>query len=138
MKYKKHIVSGALALSLLVGGSPVFASSALDLGIKKNEAVYQKHVKNIKDSKVLKNKRKNTVGVVSSVNNAGFILEIKGKSNSISSVDVKTDSSTVYSKNGVTATLSDVFPGEKVIVSGTFDKSANVVIAKQVKIVHNK
>ena len=42
MKYKKQIATGAIALSLLVGGTNVFAATPQDLGIKNGHPTFQK------------------------------------------------------------------------------------------------
>ena len=47
MKYKKQIATGALAISLLVGGSSVFAATPRDIGIKNVQQVYQKQAKSL-------------------------------------------------------------------------------------------
>ena len=51
MKYKQHIATGALAISLLVSGSSVFAATPQDLGIKNTQQVYQKQNKSLKIKK---------------------------------------------------------------------------------------
>jgi hypothetical protein len=47
---------------------------------------------------------------------------------------VITTSTTTYSKNGVSAKVSDLLVGQKVIVVGTLDKTTNIITAKTVKI----
>jgi hypothetical protein len=134
MKYKKQIATGALALSLLVGGSSVFASSPQDLGIKKVQQTYQKQSKHSKEIRI--KKKNNTVGVVSSINNTGFLIDVKNiKAKTTSSIEVKTDATTIYSKNGKVATAADLVSGQKVIVVGTLDKATNILTAQKVKIV---
>ncbi|MEK7081035.1 MAG: hypothetical protein AAB902_01450 [Patescibacteria group bacterium] len=134
MKYKKHIATGALAISLLVGGSSVFATTPQDLGIKNTQSIYQKQNKNLK----IKNKRKNNiVGIIATVSNAGFTVNVKNlKTKITSSVDVVTNTSTIYKKNGISATASSLSPGQKVIIVGIFDKTTNILNAKTVKIAH--
>lgn len=135
-KYKKQIATGALAFSLLVGGSSVFAATPQDLGIKNVQSTYQKHSKTNKKTKTLLQKRNNTIGTISAINDTGFTLEIKNlKTKVTSSVDVKTNTSTIYSKNGVKDTATDLAVGQKVVVIGTLDKTTNILTAKQVKIV---
>jgi hypothetical protein len=135
-KYKKQIVTGALALSLLVGGSSIFAATPQDLGIKNTQQTYQKQNKGNKNSKVINKRKGNTVGTISAISDTGFTVEIKNiKTKAVSSVDVKTNTGTKYSKNGIVATTSDLAVGQKVIVIGTLDKTTNVITAKQVKIV---
>ncbi len=137
MKYKKHIATGALALSLLVGGTSVFAATPQDLGIKKIQQTYQKQNKNNKNIPKIKSKSKsNITGIVSLISDTGFTIEVKNvKAKTLGAVDIKTDASTTYSKNGVKAGISDLAVGQKVVISGTLDKTANILTAKQVKIV---
>jgi len=132
-KYKKHIATGALAFSLLVGGSSVFAATPQDLGIKNVGQVYQKQNKSLKT----KNKtRSNKVGTISAISSSGFTLEMKNaKTKTASSVDVETNASTTYSKNGISDTFSDLSVGQKVNVAGNLDKTTNILTAKTVKIV---
>lgn len=135
-KYKRQIVTGALALSFLVGGSSVFAATPQDLGIKRVQQTYQKQNKNNKTGLLKKKGNSNTTGTISAVNSTGFTLDIKNlKAKTTSSVDVRTDTSSTYSKNGIKATVSDLVVGQKVVVIGVLDKTTNIVTAKQVKIV---
>ncbi len=131
MKYKKQIATGALAISLLVGGSSVFAATPQDLGIKNVQKVYQRQNKN----KVVLNQN-NTVGVVSALTSTGFTVNVTNmKTKTTSSVDILTDISTVYKKDGLSATVADLAVGQKVIVRGSLDKTTNILTAKTVKIV---
>ena len=139
MKYKKHIATGALAISLLVGGSSVFAATPKDLGIKNTPSVYQKQNKSNKNLKIKNKIKNNIVGTVGAISSTGFTVEIKNmKTKAISSVEIKTDIGTTYSKNGITATFADLVIGQKVIVVGTLVKTTNILTAKTVKIVTNK
>ena len=137
MKYKRQIATGALALSLLVGGSSVFAATPQDLGIKKEQHVYQKQNKNNKNVPNIKNKSKsNITGMVSVISDTGFTVEVKNaKAKTTGAVDIKTDASTTYTKNGMKASVSDLAIGQKVVVIGVLDETTNIVTAKQVKIV---
>jgi hypothetical protein len=131
-KYKQHIATGALAISLLVSGSSVLAASPQDLGIKNTQQVYQKQNK----LKIKNKGRNNTVGAIGAINSSGFTLEIKNlKTKTTSSVDVQTNAGTVYSKNGLATLASDLAVGQKVIIVGNLDKTTNILIAKTVKIV---
>ena len=133
MKYKKHIATGALAISLLVGGTSVFAATPQDLGIKNTSQVYQRQDKNSKVKKAGKSKE---VGTVSLISSTGFTVDVKNlKNKTTSSIEVITDSNTVYSKNGLTASATDLAIGQKIIVVGTLDKTTNILTAKTVKIV---
>jgi hypothetical protein len=134
MKYKKQIATGALALSLLVGGSSVMAFTPKDLGIKNVQKTYQKQNKN-KAGIGLK-KQNTATGAVSALTNTGFTVNVKNlKSKTTSSVDVTTNTSTIYKKDGITASAADLLVGQKVIVLGTLDKTTNILTAKTVKIV---
>ena len=131
MKYKKNIATGVLAFSLLVSGTNVFAATPQDLGIKSTSQAYQK---TNKTSKKTLGKSK-TVGIVGSISGLGFTLEVKNlKNKTTSSIDVNIDSGTTYSKNGIVATAADLATGQKVIVTGTLDKTTNIITAKTVKI----
>ncbi|MCK9212842.1 MAG: DUF5666 domain-containing protein [Ignavibacteriaceae bacterium] len=139
MKYKKHIATGALAISLLVSGSSVFAETTQDLGIKSVQQTYQKQNKENRNLRV-KNKRRNSiVGIVSAINNASFTVEIKNmRKKSMLSADIETDSNTIYKKNGVVVSKSDLAVGQKVVIAGNLDKVTNILNAKMVKIVAEK
>lgn len=136
MKYKKHIATGALAFSLLISGSSVFAATPQDLGIKNVQGTYQKQIKNNKNYKNKSKEKGHIVGTISAITSTGFTIEVRNMKTKVkSSIDVKTDTSTQYSKNGVTATVSDVVVGQKVVVVGALDTTTNILTAKTVKIV---
>lgn len=132
-KYKKQIVTGAIALSLLISGSSVFAATPQDLGIK-SANTYQKQT-GVKQVKTGVKKQNSIVGTVSAINGLDFTIDVKNlKTKVISSVDVQTNTSTTFSKNGISATISDLAVGQKVIITGTLDKTTNILTAKKVKI----
>jgi hypothetical protein len=132
MKYKKQIATGVLAFSLLISGTNVFAATPQDLGIKSTSQVYQKTNKNLKVKKTGKSKE---VGTISSLNSSGFMIDVKNaKTKTTSSIDVKTNTATTYSKNGIVASANDLVIGQKIIVTGTLDKTTNIITAKTVKI----
>lgn len=135
MKYKKQIATGVLALSFLISGSNVFAMTPQDLGIK----VQKNQQRQNKDKTKIKPKNQNNiVGVISALTNTGFTVNVKNLRTKITtSVDVKTDASTVYRKNGVNVTASDLSVGGKVIVFGDLDKTTNIITAKTVKLAMN-
>ncbi len=136
MKYKKHIATGALAISLLVSGSSVFAETTQDLGIKGVQHIYQKQNKENRNLRIKNRKRSNVVGTISTINDSGFVIEIKNmRKKSMLSADIKTDINTTYKKNGLVASKSDLIVGQKVVIVGNFDKTTNILIAKTVKIV---
>ena len=79
------------------------------------------------------------VFVVSFWTNSGFILNVKNlKANTTSSIDINTNASTEFEKDGVSSSALDLLVGQKVIVSGILDETANILNAKTVKIVTNK
>ncbi len=135
MKYKKHLATGALALSLLVSGSTIYAATPQDLGIKNVPKTYQKQNKTNPKTIGL-NKQNGVVGVVSALTSTGFTVNVTNmKTKATSSVDVVTNATTTYKKDGLSATATDVLVGQKVIVSGTLDKTTNILTAKTVKII---
>lgn len=88
----------------------------------------------------MKYKRYIATGVlaVSFLANTGFILSVKNlKAKKMSSMDVATNSSTIYEKDGISASTADLLEGQKVIVVGALDKNANILVAKNVKIITN-
>ena len=134
MKYKKHLATGALALSLLVSGSTIYAATPQDLGVK-NVGNYQKQNKE-KNKNNKEQKKHNVVGTVSALTSTGFTLNIINmKTKVASSVDVVTNIATTYKKDGLDAIATDLLVGQKVVVSGTLDKTTNILTAKTVKIV---
>ncbi len=135
MKYKKQLATGALALSMLVSGSTIYAATPQDLGIKNVQKTYQKQNKS--DSKLNGLKKKNNVvGVVSALSSTGFTVSVTNmKTKVASSMDIVTNTNTIYKKDGLAALSTDLLVGQKVIVSGTLDKTTNILTAKVVKIV---
>ena len=75
------------------------------------------------------------VGIVSAITDSGFVMETKNRKTKVSSsLDVKIDSGTVFSKNGLVASTNDLSVGQKVIVLGSFDKTTNTLTARRIKI----
>lgn len=133
MKYKKQFATGALAISLLISGSNVFAATPQDLGIKNSQQVYNKQNKSLKNNKM---SRSSTVGTISSINGNEFTVDVKNiKTKVMSAVDIKTDTTTKYSKNGISTNYSLLAVGQKVIVTGSLEKTTNIITAKTVKMV---
>ena len=135
-----------MAISLLVGGSPVFATTPEDLGIKNIQSIYQKQNRNSNNVKVRnKNKKRNNnsvVGTIGAINGSGFTVNIKNlKTKTAYSADVITGASTLYKKDGTSATARELSVGQKVmvagIVAGISDKATNILTAKIVKISTN-
>lgn len=136
MKYKKQIATGALAFSLLISGTNVFAATPMDLGIKNRQQSYQKQNKHAKNLKIKNRGRGNIVGTISSINDTDFVIDVKNMKTKItSSVDVKTETTTKYSKNGIDTNVSTLSVGQKVIVIGSYDATTNILTAKTIKIV---
>ncbi len=135
MKYKKQLATGALALSLLVSGSTIYAATLQDLGVK-NVGNYQKQNKGKEKARLELRKQNNVVGTVGSLISTGFTVNIINRKTKVaSSVDVVTNSATVYKKDGLSAIATNLLVGQKVVVSGTLDKTTNILTAKTVKIV---
>jgi hypothetical protein len=134
MKYKKQLATGALALSLLVSGSTIYAATPQDLGVK-SVGNYQKQNKT--NSKVVGLKKENgIVGTIESLTSTGFTVSVTNmKTKAVSAVDVVTNTTTTYKKDGLSATATDLLVGQKVIVAGTLDKTTNILTANTVKIV---
>ena len=135
MKYKKQLATGALALSLLVSGSTIYASNLQDLGVKNVGKTYQKPNK-INPKVIDLKKGNNVIGTVEALTGTGFTVSVTNmKTKAVSSVDVVTNTMTTYKKDGINAVATDVLVGQKVIVGGTLDKTTNILTAKTVKIV---
>lgn len=136
MKYKKHIATGALAISLLVGGTSVYANSPQDLGIKNAQQTFQRSHRGPQDLRIKNKRRGGIVGTISAITSTGFTLDVRNpRLQTTSSLEVKTDTNTVYKKNGLDATVADLTVGAKVIVAGELDKTTNTITANKVKIV---
>ena len=135
MKYKKQLATGALALSLLVSGSTIYAATPQDLGVKNVSKTYQKANK-VNPKTLGLSKQNNVVGAVEALTSTGFTVSITNmKTKAVSSVDIVTNTATTYKKDGINAVATDVLAGQKVIVGGMLDKTTNILTAKTVKIV---
>lgn len=137
MKYKRRIVTGAIALSLLVG-SPTFAAST-----QYSHSNVARSAEHSARRDQFKKKANHVVGFVTGVNGSTFTFEThKGKQNKKAeiktlSVDVQTNANTIFKKNGGNATLADLMVGQKVIVTGPVDATSQILTAVEVKIVTN-
>jgi hypothetical protein len=146
MKYHKRIVTGAFALSLLVGGSSVrtYADSvSVQGGVSatstRNGALHFKNLANARK------KINHTVGVVTAVGATGFTFDVhhghQATSTAVAakilSIDVQTTGTTTIKKDGAEAALADLTVGQKVIVSGSVDSTGHMIAAKRVDIVTN-
>ena len=130
MKYKKQIATSALALSLLVIGSSVYAAVPQDISVKSVQPSQQKINKSVKSKK-----DNIVIGTISAISDTGFTVETKNlKTKAVSSIEVKTGSSTIYRKNGIVIKSSDLTIGEKAIISGSLDKKTSIIIANKVGI----
>lgn len=145
MKYKKRIVTGAFALSLLVGGSSsvkIYADSVRSQSdvhgtSSRSGAV---HFKNLKNARTKINHK---VGTITAIGASGFTFEVihghhatsTATATKILSIDVTMSSSTVIRKDGALATIADLSLGQKVIVSGSVDATGHIITAKRVDIV---
>lgn len=136
MKYKKQIITSAIALSLFVGGSKAMASAVQDQTTSLNamRGHHQMHPKHAK--RMMKFKGNHLIGTVSVVNSGSFIITTENpKTKEAFSFDVKTDTNTVFYKDGAVDSIASVQVGQKVIVAGTIDQTAKTVIAKKVNVV---
>ncbi|MES2623016.1 MAG: hypothetical protein V4576_01255 [Patescibacteria group bacterium] len=146
MKYHKRIVTGAFALSLLVGGSSVktyadsvTAQSGVSGTSTRSGAL---HFKNLKNARLKINHK---VGVITSVGASGFTFDVYHGHNATStatatkilSIDVGTTATTTVKKDGAAATFADLAVGQKVIVSGSVDSTGHIISAKRVDVVTN-
>lgn len=138
MKYKRRIVTGAIALSLLVG-TPTFATSAQHT----NSAHTNRSSEHPTRRTQFRNKANHVVGVVTGINGSVFTFEThtgkqkNGVDIKTLSVDVHTNANTKFQKNGDNASLADLAVGQKVIVTGPIDATSQILTASKVKIATN-
>jgi hypothetical protein len=118
----------------LTGGPTVFASTPRDLGIKNVQTDYSKQ-RIDKNIKVKNSSNHKIIGTISTLSDTGFIVDVKSKRGVAASAEVKTTDATVYTRNGMASTIADIVLGQKIIAVGTFDKTTNIIEAKQIKIV---
>lgn len=143
MKYKQRIITGAFALTLLVGGTSSIKAHAATSGSAympsaRNGAI---HVKDPSKERV-----KHTVGTITAISGTGFTFEVHhahASSNKrkvplkVLSVDAQTTSATTIKKDGLPATFADLTVGQKVIVSGQIHTADQIINATKVDIVTN-
>ncbi len=121
---------------MLVGGSSVFAATPQDLGIKNVGKTYQRQSKDKEKGGLEMRRQNNVVGTIGSLTSSGFTLNvINMKTKIASSVDIVTNATTTYKKDGLNSSVADLLVGQKVIVAGVLDKTANILTAKTVKII---
>lgn len=138
MKYKRRIVTGAIALSLLVGSS-TFAASA-----PHSTSHIARSAEHATRRDQFKKKANHVVGTVTGINGTVFTFEThtgkqkrKGANVKTLSVDVQTQANTKFQKNGALAVLADLAVGQKVIVTGPIDATSQIIAASKVKIATN-
>ncbi len=153
VKYKRRITSGALALTLFVGGgSSAYAahiqgststpahSNVGSQRVRPGQAGQAAHFHGLG----LNHNR--ATGTIVALTSTGFTLEIhkpklgpkRGSSTStpeIVSFDIRTSSNTVYQKDGAAATAAGLAVGQKVVVVGTIDSTAQIVTATKVNVI---
>ncbi len=155
MKYKRKITSGALALTLFVGGSSAYAANVQGPAAASVQPTHSFHSKAEAKSgqrsrhgaRGLGLNHNRVIGKVSAITSTGFTLEAHGPKpfhhDGIASsthpemvaFDIRTTGSTVYQKDGATSTVADLAVGQKVVVVGTIDSAAQVVSATKVNII---
>lgn len=139
------MVTGAFALSLLIGGSSSIKTYAESIGTTadanstsaRNGAL---HFRNLKNARTKINHK---VGTVTAIGSGMFTFEVNhghhatstATATKILSIDVQTTSTTTFKKDGALATFADLNVGEKVIVSGSVDITGHLIKARQVDIV---
>jgi hypothetical protein len=135
MKYKQRIMTGAIALSLLVGtpSSSVHASSYYPAsGITKTSHSTSRSTTSRRP--YISRKANHAVGTITGLNTAGFVFDTHAASKALS-VDVQIQSDAVFTKDGLPATSADLAVGQKVIVSGPVDTTSQILRATKVNIV---
>lgn len=142
MKYKQRIITGAFALTLLVGGTSSIKTYA---GTINSQGAYSSSHRNgaihVKDPS--KERVKHTVGTITVVSGSGFSFEVHHKAGvkkgveKVISVDAETTASTTIKKDGLTASFADLAVGQKVIVSGQIHSADLILNATKVDIVTN-
>ncbi len=155
MKYKRKITSGALALTLFVGGSSAYAANVQGPTTASTQPTHFFHSKaeaksgqrNKHGARGLGLNHNKVIGKVAAITATGFTLEAHGpkpfhRDRIASSThpemvafDIRTTGSTIYQKDGATSTVADLVVGQKVIVVGTIDSAAQVVSASKVNII---
>lgn len=157
MKYKRRITSGALALTLFVGGSSAYAASTQGIGaVGLASATAGTHIpsgirgghRGLHDGAMgLGLNHNKVIGEVVAITSTGFTLEVhgprshKGARDASSTppvmvpFDIKTSAATVYQKDGATTTAAALAVGQKVIAVGTIDPASQIVTATRVNII---
>ncbi len=139
MKYKRKITSGALALTLFVGGSSAYAANIqgqAGAGISPHATQFH-NAKGRQGPRGLGLNHNRVIGEVVAFTSTGFTLEAHGPRapHEMIPFDIKTTSATVYQKDGAASTVADLAVGQKVIVVGNVDPTAQIVTASKVNII---
>ncbi|MCX6753034.1 MAG: DUF5666 domain-containing protein [Candidatus Nomurabacteria bacterium] len=123
MKYKRHITTGVLAISLLVGGSSAFAAMP-------NQDRVSTH---ISTKGITNNKKSSIVGVVTAISKNGFTVTTNNKLKNKISFDVQTNDLTKFVKDKKQVTSTEIALNQKIIVFGNIDAVSNTIVATKVK-----
>ncbi len=145
MKYKQRIITGAFALTLLVGGtSSIKAHAATNAQGLTFSTSTRNGALHFKDPNNIRSKVKHTVGTITAISGTGFTFEVHHKHASttkgiekVISVDAQTTATTTIKKDGLAATFADLAVGQKVIVSGHLHTADQIINATKVDIVTN-
>lgn len=155
-KLKRRITSGALAITLFVGGS----SSAYAAHIQGSaqtqsgaQTVGQHRMRGGQNGQThdflgLGLNHNRAIGEIVAVTSTGFTLEVHnpkhnskaqrgttGAAPAMVPFDIKTTASTIYQKDGAAATAVDIAVGQKAVVVGTIDSTAQIITAEKINIV---
>jgi hypothetical protein len=156
-KYKRRITSGALALTLFVGGSSAYAANIHGFagggtGVGLGRPVSTSQFLTIKDLPRGRHGHRGglglnhnrVIGEVVSLTSTGFTLEVHGHKAMRNATgtppamvpfDIRTSAETIYQKDGATSSAADLAIGQKAIVIGTIDPTAQIVTATKVNII---
>ena len=73
-------------------------------------------------------------GIITSINGATLQLSERTPAHASSTVSVTTTSATVYKKNGVAESSTDLAVGQRVVVMGTKDSAGNITNATSINV----
>jgi len=123
-----------------VTGTNVVATKIIDgLPVMKHNGKAGKSGRNASSSAAMKNRP--AFGSVTAVNGGSFTLQTKAfkgrkaASTPALALTVNTSSTTVFKKDGQTATLADLASGQNIMVIGTRDSTGTMITASRVNIV---
>lgn len=145
MKYKRKIqrkiTSGALAITLFVGGGSSAYAAHIQGSPTTNTGMPASGLHRARGLGLNHNR---AIGEVVAITSTGFTLEVHNskyhsKASDAAAVmvpfDVKTTNTTVYQKDGAVAKAGDVAIGQKAVVVGTIDPATQIITAEKVNIV---